>query len=116
MKESIMIPVKLLSIKEQGDDMHCVLCDKDFNDYTEHIVMRCEGLLAERNHMWDELLDGISIHAEVSLFNMSDETILDILLGRQWNYLQDDSDSSAFYKRVSKFARCALDTLSNALA
>ena len=72
-------------------------------DSVEHVMMRCEGLLAERNNMWDKLLDGVNVHAEVHLLNKCDMNILDILLGRRWSKLTNGSDINNFYCTVSPF-------------
>ena len=83
--------------------MICTPCGKTLTDSVEHGMMRCEGLLAERNNIWDKLFDGVEVHAEANMLNKCDMNILDILLGRRWSKLTNVSDINNFHSTISQF-------------
>ena len=103
LKSTIMLLIKMLTIIDNDEDMICTSCGKTLTDSVEHVMMRCEGLLAERNTMWDKLLDAVDVHAEANLLNKCDMNILDILLGRRWSKLTNASDINNFYCTISQF-------------
>ena len=111
LRDSIMVMVRLLTIVDDGDTMLCSLCGKIATDFVEHVMMRCEGLLTERNCMWNKILDNVDVHVEVKLLNKTDDTMLDILLGSEWDIPQDALDVSTFTITVSEFINCAIDRL-----
>ncbi len=87
------------------------LCHKTLTNSVEHVMMRCEGLLEERNTMWDKLLDSVDVYAEVHLLNQGDSNILDIMLGRKWSKLTEDVEIGTFYNIVAEFAEQAQSKL-----
>ena len=71
------------------------------------MLMNCTILIEERNHFWNSLSDCLSIHvhAESDLFNMEDQKIVCIMLGKSWKYLDKYIDAMcAFYSNVAHFA------------
>jgi exonuclease III len=110
-KHNIMLLIKMLTIIDVDEDMLCTLCHKTLTDSVEHVMMRCEGLLEERNTMWDKLLDSVDVYAEVHLLNQGDSNILDIMLGRKWSKLTEDVEIGTFYNIVAEFAEQAQSKL-----
>jgi hypothetical protein len=56
----------------------------------EHILIRCEQLLEERNDLWENIVNVLGVKAEVELFCKEDEDIMRIMLGKEWQYLNKD--------------------------
>ena len=110
-KQNIMLLIRMLTIIDHDEDMLCTLCHKTLTDSVEHVMIRCEGLLQERNTMWDKLLDSVDVYAEVHLLNQGDSNILDILLGRKWSKLTEDVNIGIFYNIVAEFAEEAKSKL-----
>jgi hypothetical protein len=94
MRSHLQLLIKILSVPENYYlPMMCELCNRVVTDSVEHIFMRCEQLVDQRNALWDGLLDSFGVSAEVDLFNREDGDILEILLGKKWSYLEYDNTS-----------------------
>ena len=105
LRSSLQILIKVLSVPENFYlPMLCELCNTTVTDSVEHLFMRCENLVDERNELWDRLLDTFGVSAEVDLFNRDDDDILEILLGKTWTFInrEDPAAMDNFFIQVSQ--------------
>ena len=103
-KDKYMLLLQLLTLPRLDLPLACVLCNNYMYNVVEHMLINCT-ILIERNNFWDSLSDCLSIHAESDLFNMEDQKIVYIMLGKSWKYLDKDIDAMcAFYSNVAHFA------------
>ena len=105
LRSSLQILIKVLSVPENFYlPMLCELCNTTVTDSVEHLFMRCENLVDERNELWDRLLDTFGVSAEVDLFNTDDDDILEILLGKTWTFInrEDLAAMDKFFIQVSQ--------------
>jgi hypothetical protein len=89
-RNAILLLIQLLSIPDNCNVFVCNLCNKQTDDYVEHILIRCEQLLEERNDLWENIVNVLGVKAEVELFCKEDEDIMRIMLGKEWQYLNKD--------------------------
>ena len=80
------------------------ICHRNYTDVTEHIMMQCTGLNDCRNSMWEEIVNVLNVETSVELWNMSDEKILDILLGAKWTPLRNQLIRDEFLTIIGKHA------------
>jgi hypothetical protein len=86
-----------------GTIRQCELCNNDYNDITEHIIMSCSSLHNERNCMWDDMVNNLGVEKFVNLWSRPDEEILDILLGGRWPPLHDPNTRQQFYDILCRY-------------
>jgi hypothetical protein len=83
MRSHLQILIKILSVPENYYlPILCELCNEVVADLVEHICMRCEQLIGQRNELWDVLLDSFGVSVEVDLLNREDGDVLEILPGK----------------------------------
>ena len=95
---------KLACLPTLNTTEQCTMCDKDYVDITEHVVMYCTGLTDIRNNMWDDMVNILEVEDFVELWNKPDEDILDILLGGYWNPLRHRQTRIDFLTIMNKYS------------
>ena len=68
------------AVVECESNFKCKLCGKYLSAILQHYIMDCSSTLPERNFMWDNLQDNLSVRVCSSLFNQSDSNIFSSLL------------------------------------
>ena len=75
--------LKLLTIPSLQIDQ-CKYSSQPVTDIVLHCIAECSSLTAERDHVWDIIIDKLNIDDGIDLFNKSDDDIIDIFLGKSW--------------------------------
>ena len=91
---------KLLSLP--NIECKCKICDEIYSDLVCHILMCCSKLNSERNYLWDNIINVLSVEDSVELGNMSEMEITLILLGKKWDKLKDRVYRELFYCTVAE--------------
>ena len=94
--------VKLLAYPEYIDPVICHLCNDTLSDVVEHFILRCSYFIQIRQDMWDYLLNNIDIKYESDIFNRPDNDILELLLGKKWNKIENVQEQYEFIKRSAE--------------
>ena len=97
----LLTMIRLLSLPDTIPGCpQCVLCGKDMEDISTHIIMQCPVLYDERNRLCECIINIISVEESVVLFGKNDCEIVDIILGRKWSALKKDRICE-FYRTIS---------------
>ena len=91
--------LKLLTIPSLQIDQ-CKYCSQPVKDIVLHCIAECSSLTAERDHMWDIIIDKLNIDDGIDLFNKSDDDIIDIFLGKSWGKLRKKEYVDTFYLSI----------------
>ena len=78
---------KLLTIPSLQIDQ-CKYSSQPVTDIVLHCIAECSSLTAERDHVWDIIIDKLNIDDGIDLFNKLDDDIIDIFLGKSWGKLR----------------------------
>jgi hypothetical protein len=81
----------------------CELCETEYHDVTEHIIMYCTSLNNVRNCMWDDMVNVLGVEDFVDLWSKPEEDILDIILGGRWRPLQNTQTRLEFLNVLSNY-------------
>jgi hypothetical protein len=81
----------------------CELCETEYHDVTEHIIMYCTSLNDVRNCMWDDMVNVLGVEDFVDLWSKPEEDILDIILGGRWRPLQNTQTRLEFLNVLSNY-------------
>ncbi len=109
-KQKLLSLVSLLSARISEGSTLCLHCNTEYIDCTDHILNSCRALNNIRNMLWDTIVDVFNVEAEVNLFSRDDDDIVDILLGKDWSYLNNVSDKDLFLCTISTFIHKMVDT------
>ena len=110
-KSDLMLLMKMLTVPENYEQSQCDLCQALVNDPVEHTFLQCQSLISERSGMWDLILNNLDIQLEAVLFSMSDENMVEILLGKSNKFLKNPKDRNLFYTGVATSLRIFLNKL-----
>ena len=91
--------LKLLTIPSLQIDQ-CKYCSQPVKDIVLHCITECSYLTAERDHMWDIIIDKLNIDDGIDLFNKSDDDIMDIFFGKSWGELREKENADTFYLSI----------------
>ena len=57
----------------------CVSCGRHYDDRVSHIIAQCPSLYAERNVLWDYIIDNCSVQKSVRIASLDDIDFIDWL-------------------------------------
>ena len=66
LRSKLMSIVYMLTIVEEDEIMMCSECNNVLTNSVDHYIMRCNKFIIMRNKLWDDILDSMNAHAEVS--------------------------------------------------
>ncbi len=83
---------KLITMVNLGSmaikDGNCTLCNHYTHDILEHLVLYCEHLIDDRNHMFYSVVNLLPVNDSVPFFQQDDDEILITLLGGVTEFIQ----------------------------
>jgi hypothetical protein len=80
----------------------CIYCDKHFCDYLNHYIHSCTKYDSTREFFWCLVLNEFSVSFSSYLYNLMDEEITEVILGRTPDTLLSNEEHSAFLKMSAK--------------
>ena len=87
------IPTVLMStIVVNEIDYTCRLCEKSIKDVGFHFITECSATNTERDIMWDDLTDLLTVSQVSQLYNLDNEDIYDVLTSAYCPFLLDDDN------------------------
>ena len=98
-KRQLLSMLKLLTIPSLQIDQ-CKYSSQPVTDIVLHCIAECSSLTAERDHVWDIIIDKLNIGDGIDLFNKSDDDIIDIFLGKSWGKLRKKEYADTFYLSI----------------
>ena len=95
---------KLVCLPTSYTPWKCELCQAEYCDVAEHVIMHCSSLAKARDCMWDDLVNFLRVEDFVDLWGKPDEDILDVLLGGKWRPLKNNDIRHEFYNIICRYA------------
>ena len=111
------IPTVLMStIVVNEIDYTCRLCEKSIKEVGFHFITECSATNTERDIMWDDLTDLLTVSQVSQLYNMDNEDIYDVLISAYYPFLlEDDNLREQFVLLVSDEVFITYKKINNAL-
>ena len=76
----LMAMVRIQSVPDtRYDHAPCLSCGRHYDDIICHIIAQCPALYAERNIMWDYIIDNSSVQTSVHIAYLDDSGFIDWL-------------------------------------
>ena len=100
MLETCLKVGKVIADPPQQDPLLCEYCGNVFVDKMEHYVCNCPHTSDEREQFWNIMNNEADIELAAFLFSVSDNELINILLGAPCRYL-DNIKSHTDFLRIS---------------
>ena len=97
--------VKLLCVPT--GEYNCEMCDDEYNELAEHIIMSCRSLRAERDALWDDMVNEMEVSDFVNLWTREGSDILYSMMGTRWPPLSSPNCRTIFLAVMAKFYNAA---------
>ena len=101
--ETLLYMLKLISLPKCS--ALCEKCDYLVSDYIFHVIIQCQAYVAERDKLFDIVVNVLPVEKSISFFDQNDEEIVQNFLGGLTDVMLDIDDETyiEFILNVSSF-------------